>query len=577
MSAIELLPGGLYALGGLVELDGSITWAPSDARGYQPVNGYLALEPDQATVIDTGLAMHSELVRAQLAERCPAPGQVTIALTRAEYDCMGNLGPVIEAMPVADLYTGGTNNPFDGPDDPGSPHGRWNRLFKLRTIPLETPIPVGQSRRLEVWSAPLRVLPTHWLHDSATGCLFTSDLFSHTVLEDPAASRVISSISPFWRSDDAAQVVKGHLLAKFNWLPMAAGTTTFVESLDAVFGRYDVRMIAPTHGCILVGAEVVAHHHRLVRRALIDIGEVSARRCSTIVSGGPREVAAPAPAPPPVASAGQAGKLPRQIDANVFWLGTCIPRFTFDIAGERFHGHLSSYLVVGPKQSVMIDTGLPSTWADIEAQLDEALAGRRLDWIFPTHAEPPHSSSVGKLLARYPDAKVIGDVRDYHLFFPGSKSRLVPVAVGDRLDLGGGYALEFAPAFFKDLTGTLWAYERRQGVLFVSDGFGIGHREPVASDEAGDVPLHRRGECTSTLSEIRQPLHLDQLHYPTVGALNWIQFADSGPIFDELDAFLRDHPANVIAPAHGYVIDGPSMVEAVLPLLREAHGMAFRS
>lgn len=576
---IELVPGELYALGGLIELDGSVTWAPSHVRGYQPVNCYLALEGDQSTLIDTGLAIQEDVILRQLREVLPQPPQLLVVLTRAEYECMGNLGAVIRAMSITDLYTGGTNNPFDGPDDADSPRGKWNNLVKLGTIPPAEPRRVGRSSRLEVHSAPVRILPTHWLYASVAECLFTSDLFGHTVLEDPSEPRVISSVSSAWKPEPGLVAVKEHLLAKFGWLGMADQAATIIENLDTFFGRHQVTIIAPTHGCILVGRDVVEHHYQLVRRALVEIAGRSrpASRSVELGSGAPAARATCVAIPPAgaLASSNRPRKLPREIAPNVFWLGTCISRFTFDIADERFHSHLSSFLVRGPAQSVMIDTGLPSTWDDIEAQLDDVLAGRPLDWIFPSHAESPHSSSVGKLLEKFPRARVIGDVRDYHFVFPGSRGRLVAAGPGDRLDLGDGHVLEFVSAFLKDLPGTLWGYERKQGVLFVSDGFGLGHRQPTASVHDSDLPVHTSGECVLTLSELRHPLHVDQAYNATLGALHWTRFVDSQPVFEELQRFLVDHPTRIIAPAHGYIIDGADLIDAVLPLVREAHDRAF--
>ena len=202
------------------------------------------------------------------------------------------------------------------------------------------------------------------------------------------------------------------------------------------------------------------------------------------------------------------------------------------------------------------------------------LHGRSLDWIFPTHAEPPHSGNVGRLLAKFPQAKVIGDVRDYHLFFPGCENRLVPAAEGDKLDLGEGYALTFVEAFFKDLPGTLWALEERQGVLFVSDGFGLGHREPGESLQDDDpMPVHLPGECTKLVSELSAPPSVDQAFTSVMGSLHWTRFVDSEPIFEELLEVLTSHSTKLIAPAHGYPIDE---VESMLPLIREAHSRAFK-
>jgi flavorubredoxin len=105
------------------------------------------------------------------------------------------------------------------------------------------------------------------------------------------------------------------------------------------------------------------------------------------------------------------------------------------------------------------------------------LEGRSLDYVFVSHQEIPHTGNLGRLLRTYPNAIAVGDVRDYHLFHPEIElSRLVQMRHGDELDLGDR-RIVFLDALWKDLSGTMWAYDTRLKMLFSADAFGYIHRD----------------------------------------------------------------------------------------------------
>ena len=70
----------------------------------------------------------------------------------------------------------------------------------------------------------------------------------------------------------------------------------------------------------------------------------------------------------------------------------------------------NAYLVVGSEKTALIDTVHPS----MSGELLKALAGlglARLDYIVCNHAEPDHSGSIPAVLAAYPQAKVLANVK----------------------------------------------------------------------------------------------------------------------------------------------------------------------
>src|SRR6202000_312182 len=161
--------------------------------------------------------------------------------------------------------------------------------------------------------------------------------------------------------------------------------------------------------------------------------------------------------------------------------------------GTPHHSHLSNYLIVGEDQSLIVDTGMLAGWPKLKSALAAILGARAFEWIFPPHPEYPHSGNLERLMANYPTAMGVGDVRDYHVFFPGIAGRTRNMSPYYVLDLGGGFEVEFLPAVIHDLPSTQWLYERKTHTLFVADGFGFFHREPDGDDDEA-TPTHSPDE-----------------------------------------------------------------------------------
>jgi flavorubredoxin len=263
--ALELSPGRLYLLGASIELDGRVSWVPEDARGWQPVNCYVLVEGEHVLVIDPGVFVHGPIVRDQLESILPAGSRLSVFVTRAECDTTGNLGEIAGRFRVDTLYAGGGPNPFDAFEaiTLTDPDHRSERIQMERT-PAGFSIPVGDTRAVEMLRPSIRLLATWWAYDPGTKTLFTSDAFTHSTQADPADPRVL---------DDPADpqcelpVVRAHLLSKFGWLAKAR-TDLILEQLRAVFDEHEVDRIAPQHGLVIEGPELVRRHVEAVETTL---------------------------------------------------------------------------------------------------------------------------------------------------------------------------------------------------------------------------------------------------------------------------------------------------------------------
>ncbi|MCK1516956.1 MBL fold metallo-hydrolase [Bradyrhizobium sp. 190] len=263
------------------------------------------------------------------------------------------------------------------------------------------------------------------------------------------------------------------------------------------------------------------------------------------------------------------GRLPREVAPSVFWMGHCVEG---DLAGAPVHLHVSVFLITGSCQSLLVDTGVPTKqgWIELERQLDEILAGRALDWVFVTHLELPHAGNLARLVQKYPGMRILTDKRDFHLYYPELLSLLTPVHESLVVELGGGYQLEFLDAPIKDLVSSAWAFERKTRVMFVADGFSYAHNGTRDQD---DDPTHLDGECALMSSELPYSPKIEFAETLNQAALFWTRFRKSDEIMNSVRKLIDQKKPDLIAPAHGCVIDNLDSVE---PVLREAYRRPYR-
>lgn len=265
---VELVPGALYLLGSSIALDGRISWVPQETRGWQPSNCYVLLDDGHCLVVDPGPLVLGDVVVEQLQQLLPAGTPLSIFVTRAEPDTTGGIGAIARSFPVDRLYAGGGPNPFDSFEAAGEVQfGDRRERIQLERMPAGFQMAVGPARELRVIPPSLRLLATWWAYDAATATLFTSDSFTHTLnAQADGPRRLTTSMSP---QQDPTQVA-GHLTAKFEWLRHAK-TPTLRDGLRSVFEEYEVDRIAPAHGLVLEGRDLVRQHVDAVLEVLTDL------------------------------------------------------------------------------------------------------------------------------------------------------------------------------------------------------------------------------------------------------------------------------------------------------------------
>jgi flavorubredoxin len=247
-----------------------------------------------------------------------------------------------------------------------------------------------------------------------------------------------------------------------------------------------------------------------------------------------------------VATAAGPRTLPRELAPGLVWIGNCSGGEGRGLAPSMVHSNNSVYVVSGTERSLLVDTGHPKDWAVVERQLDGLLAGGipPVAYIFPTHVEPVHAGNLGRLLEKFPDAVVCGDVRDYHLVFPQFADRLVATEAGEGLELGGR-RIELLDAIFHDSLTTRWAYDPVARTLFTADGFAYLH-------------FHLKGHCGKSAEEIPDLPVKELTGFYGEFAFYWTRFVDIEPHVLALERLLAERHVDVIAPSHGSPILDPA-------------------
>lgn len=266
-------------------------------------------------------------------------------------------------------------------------------------------------------------------------------------------------------------------------------------------------------------------------------------------------------------------RLPREIAPNIVWIGVCVHS---ELRGQVVHGYSNCYLVLGPQRTLLVDTGGTREWEEVSAALDRFLGDRPLDFLFPTHPEVPHSGNMARLLAKYPALQIIGDVRDYHLFYPTTEGHLRQRDVGFELALGGECRFRIVEPVIYDLHNTQWGYEISQRVLFTADGLCFLHRPALDGEAETEAagPLHLPGECGLITNELAAPVELEHAAVFTDAALYWTRYVDDADErFAKLATLLAANPTALVAPTHGNVV---ADVDATAAIVRDAHRGAVR-
>lgn len=259
-----LVPDLLYRIGSVVGAD-HLSWLPWDASGYEPLNCYLFTLPDQAIFIDTCPAIAEPAVQRALIELV-GDRQVLVFPSRNEAECVGNLGLLLGRGRDSRLLFGGGGGILEWINHPDAPPLTPDNFLDVTPIDSAANGTSSEFGRLSFdWmNAPVKeMFLTQWAYERSTKTLFTSDFFGWQHLADPQASVVHTAADP----SPGAQAVADEIVNRINWLP-GAYCPQVLQGFSEVMSTYDIEIIAPVHGAVLSGKELVQRSVAIADEAL---------------------------------------------------------------------------------------------------------------------------------------------------------------------------------------------------------------------------------------------------------------------------------------------------------------------
>ena len=134
----------------------------------------------------------------------------------------------------------------------------------------------------------------------------------------------------------------------------------------------------------------------------------------------------------------------------------------------------NSYAIIDEKIAIMdsVGEGFLEQWL---SNINEALGGRKPDYLVVQHMEPDHSANILNFANTYPEAIIVASARAFtmmqNFFGTDFPQRRIVVGEGDKLNLGS-HELTFVTAAMVHWPEVIMSYERSEKILFSADAFG---------------------------------------------------------------------------------------------------------
>lgn len=134
----------------------------------------------------------------------------------------------------------------------------------------------------------------------------------------------------------------------------------------------------------------------------------------------------------------------------------------------------NSYVIIDEKIAVMdtVDARFTHRWLD---NIENALGGRKPDYLIVQHMEPDHSANILNFMKAYPNAVIVSSAKAFtmmqNFFGTDFADGRIVVGEGDTLSLGA-HTLTFVAAPMVHWPEVIVTYDSHDKVLFSADGFG---------------------------------------------------------------------------------------------------------
>jgi len=163
------------------------------------------------------------------------------------------------------------------------------------------------------------------------------------------------------------------------------------------------------------------------------------------------------------------------VKGKVHWIGVNDRRLhLFENMWPMDYGVSYNSYVINDDKVAIIDTVEIGTTTDYLEKLQTIIGDKKVDYLIVNHMEPDHSGAMGALLAKYPDAKIIGNMKTFNIvraYFDLKEENFIEVKDGDELDLGH-HKLKFVMTPWVHWPETMVTYDMTDKILFSCDAFG---------------------------------------------------------------------------------------------------------
>lgn len=166
-----------------------------------------------------------------------------------------------------------------------------------------------------------------------------------------------------------------------------------------------------------------------------------------------------------------------KVSDRIYWLGTNDRRKAlFENLWPIPDGvSYNSYLIADEK-TALLDTIEMGTGGDYVGWIEHLLGEHHkneLDYLVINHMEPDHSGEIGEIVRRWPNVRIVGNIKTFKILegYYGITQNLIEVKDGDTLDLGH-HKLQFVTTPWVHWPETMVTYDTTEQILFSADAFG---------------------------------------------------------------------------------------------------------
>ena len=165
-----------------------------------------------------------------------------------------------------------------------------------------------------------------------------------------------------------------------------------------------------------------------------------------------------------------------QINDDVTYVGASDRKLAlFEAVYPLVNGVSYNSYLVNDEKTVLLDTVDRSVSGVFFENIAHVLDGRKLDYVIVNHMEPDHAATLGELVLRYPEVKIVSNAKVVAMikqFFDFDvDARVEVVAEGDTFSTGK-HTFTFAMAPMVHWPEVMVTYESSEKILFSADGFG---------------------------------------------------------------------------------------------------------